>query len=215
MTGDVAALAVGEHEQARARARARRRASSASQPATPSRSKQASCGLTATQAGPGGVDQREAVREHRGGGLERGRLRLAAPTRRSTSRAISCAAAKRLGEAARAPRTRDSSAPGHSRAGIGIDPEDDLRLARRDRGGEAVAERDDRAGDASPAPDKAPPVAVLLDGLLEARAGGEARDPAGGDRHRLARARVAALAGAALGDVELAEAGEVDFLARR
>jgi hypothetical protein len=53
---------------------------------------------------------------------------------------------------------------------------------------------------------------LLLDGLLEARPGSEARDAAGGDRHRLARTRVATLAGPALGDVELAEAGEVDVL---
>src|SRR5262249_55672726 len=53
----------------------------------------------------------------------------------------------------------------------------------------------------------------LLDGLLEARAGREARHPAGGDGHRLAGARIAPLASAALGDVELPESGEVDVLA--
>src|SRR5687768_5987811 len=54
----------------------------------------------------------------------------------------------------------------------------------------------------------------LLDGLLEARARREARDLARGDLHRLARARVAALAGAPLGDVELAESGERDLVTR-
>src|SRR3954468_17345894 len=52
---------------------------------------------------------------------------------------------------------------------------------------------------------------LLLDGLLEARPGGEARDAGRGDRHRLARTRVAALAGAAVGDVELPEARERDL----
>ena len=49
---DVAALGIGEHEQAAARARARRRVRARSSRAAPRRSKQASCGLTATHAGP-------------------------------------------------------------------------------------------------------------------------------------------------------------------
>ena len=48
---DVAALAVGDHEQARRRGRARRPRASAAQPGAPRRSKHASCGLTATHAG--------------------------------------------------------------------------------------------------------------------------------------------------------------------
>src|SRR5205823_12248666 len=52
----------------------------------------------------------------------------------------------------------------------------------------------------------------LLDGLLQARAGGEARNLARRDGHRLAGAGVATLARAALGDVELPETGEAHVL---
>src|SRR5688500_11472962 len=111
-------------------------------------------------------------------------------------------------------RARDSAmlatAPGHSFAGSGSIPSTtcDSRPAT------AAARRSPNriAGDASPATDKASPPSPLLDGLLEARAGGEARHLARRDLHRLAGARVAALARAALGDVELAEARERDFI---
>src|SRR5947207_386173 len=50
-----------------------------------------------------------------------------------------------------------------------------------------------------------------LDGALQRRAGTEARHLACGDLDPLAGLRVDALAGTALGDGELAEAGEVHF----
>src|ERR1700743_2485468 len=54
-----------------------------------------------------------------------------------------------------------------------------------------------------------------LDFGLERRAGGEARHFAARDRDPLAGARIHALARAALGDVEFAEAGEADLVAGR
>src|SRR4051812_49703509 len=56
-------------------------------------------------------------------------------------------------------------------------------------------------------------VPSALDRVLEARAGREARSLGGGDLHRLARGRVGALAGVAMGDGELAEARDGDVLA--
>ena len=74
MTGDVAALAVGEHEQAgsaRVRADGLER-----EPAGEAEALEARELRLGGHAGrPGGVDQRERVREHGGGRLERGRLR--------------------------------------------------------------------------------------------------------------------------------------------
>ena len=52
-----------------------------------------------------------------------------------------------------------------------------------------------------------------LDGVLEPRAGREARGLGGGDLHRLARGRVGALARVAVGDGELPEASDGDVLA--
>ena len=52
---------------------------------------------------------------------------------------------------------------------------------------------------------------AALDRLLQRRAGGEARHAAGRDLDPLAGLRVHALAGAAVGDRELAEAGEADL----
>ena len=96
----VAALAVGDHEQAVV-ARARPRCSSASQPGAPSRSKQASWSLTATHAGPGRLDR------------ERGSARR--PPRPSRLRA-----SVRLRRARR--RRAASTAAGQSAAGSGSSP---------------------------------------------------------------------------------------------
>jgi hypothetical protein len=63
---DVAALAVGEHEQA-ALARVRADVLEREPAGAPRRSKHASCGLTATQAGPAASISAQAVREHRRG----------------------------------------------------------------------------------------------------------------------------------------------------
>ena len=96
--------------------------------------------------------------------------------------------------------------------GMRVEAADDLRLALRHRRGEAVAEVRGGHGCACRAPLTAPGVReVLLDGLLEARAGGEARDLRRRDLHRLTGTRVATLTGAALRDVELAETGEGDL----
>jgi hypothetical protein len=87
---------------------------------------------------------------------------------------------------------------------IGVEAQDDLGLAVGDRGGQPVGEVAGRltAGELRGAVQGE---LAALDGLLEARAGGEARDLGGGDLDRLTRARVHTLARAALGDVELAE----------
>src|SRR4051812_17048535 len=55
-------------------------------------------------------------------------------------------------------------------------------------------------------------LAGAVDGRLEARAGGELRGLAGLDLHGLARLRVTTRAGVALGDGELAEAGQPDLV---
>src|SRR5215207_539888 len=102
-----------------------------------------------------------------------------------------------------------------ARAGLGRDRSRRRSATRAPRRRPRGGRRRERPGGA-PAADRRrrpprPAVRRLLDGLLEAGAGGEARDLAGGDGHRLARARVATLAGAAAGDVELAEARERDL----
>src|SRR4051794_21129272 len=56
-------------------------------------------------------------------------------------------------------------------------------------------------------------VGLLLQGLLQPRAGRELRDPRGRDLDGLAGARVHALARAALGDAELPEAREIHLAA--
>ena len=207
--GDVAALAVGEHEQAGGAGVRRSVASSASQPAEPRRSKQASCGLTATQAGPAAsISARQwASTAAAASARRRGAGPPGAP-RRGGSASTSA-------DARRSRCSPDGLAAGPARgwAGSGSIP----RTICDSRAATAAASRSPKR---RASPGRAPnvagarpaPASVLLDGLLEARAGGEARDAAGGDRHRLARTRVATLAGAALGDVELAEAGEVDVL---
>ena len=179
----VAALAVGSTSRPAARACAQV-ASSASQPANPRRSKQASCGLTATQAGPAAsISARQwrarrrrpcadaGWRARRGGAGARGRWR-----RRARRRAPRAGRRRPAARPATAGRGRDRSR-GRS-ATRGRRPP--RRDGRRKRG---------RRLERSPAPGTAP--ARLLDGLLEARAGGEARHLARRDRHRLARAGVA------------------------
>ena len=58
---DVAALGVGEHQQAGGAGMLDGLPASACQPAAPRRSKHATCGLTADAGRPGGVDDRAAV----------------------------------------------------------------------------------------------------------------------------------------------------------
>ena len=79
--GHVAPLAVGDHEQAVIAGEDATVASSASHPGAPRRSKQASCGLTATQAGPRGSDRGAAMLDHRRGGLSARGLRWRQPSR--------------------------------------------------------------------------------------------------------------------------------------
>ena len=133
----VAALAVGEHEQARgARVRADGLERERAGEAEPLEARE--LGLGGDAGGPGGVDQRERVREHGGRRLERGRLRLGRRGAGDVARDL-----VRGGEALREVRPRLGRMVERSRpqaGGIGIDPEDDLRLARRDGGGEAIAE---------------------------------------------------------------------------
>ena len=82
--------------------------------------------------GAGGVDQRAAVHEHGGG-------RLGGGGRRARGVRGVGGADERDGEALALlagglARVRPQA------GGIGVDPEDDLRLAGRDRGGEPIAE---------------------------------------------------------------------------
>jgi hypothetical protein len=89
---------------------------------------------------------------------------------------------------------------------VGIQSEDDLGLALRDEGSQPVCEmptgRDPgmlRAAGGQ---------RLVVDGLLQARAGRETRDLRGLDLDRLTRTWVHALTRTALGDMELAEPGE-------
>src|SRR4051812_30804874 len=148
---------------------ARVTASRAAQPSAPRRSKQASCGLTATTASP-----------------------TASMTARQWSWTASAALAAR-------------SATGHSRIGSGSSPRTTWEL----RWATSSASRSAKCGPAGRWDISGLPSG--LDGLLEARARGEARDAGRLDVDRLARARVDALARAAIGDVELAEARERDL----
>ena len=216
--GDVAALAVGEDEQARPRGACSTTSVSAAHPGAPRRSKQASCGLTATQAGPAAsISARQCA---------------------TTAAAARSAGVPPVGH--RSQRLRPQA------RGVGIEPEDDLRLAVGDHRGQAVGEVRPRRRRARRRTAGDPPVVVFgrggnraargvgtmlsaplvgggrahgrarrclvsrsaVDGLLQARAGGEARHLRRGDLDRLARAGVHALASTAVGDVELAEPGE-------
>ena len=171
---DVAALAVGDRQQPGLAGGVRRPRSSAAQPGAPRRSKQASCGLTATQAGPARSIRRAAVR------------RATAAAARSAAGASSPPGADPTRQQAWPGRGR-----GRDRSGCGAlrrAPPADPRTRRREN-------RCSRP----------------LDLGLQGRAGGEAGNLAARNRDPLAGARVDALAGPALGDVEFAEAGEADL----
>src|SRR5437763_8285249 len=151
---------------------------SAAQPAAPSRSKQASCGLTATHAAP-----------------------AASTTARQCP--ATAAAARSAGDP---PAGAGEAAAGHRRIGSGSSP-------RTTWDSRPVTASTSRSPKGSGRASLGPPLSGLecvsaVDGLLEARARGEARHFRGRDLDRLARARVHTLAGAALGDVELPEARE-------
>ena len=187
-----------------ARARVRADGSSASQPAKPSRSKHASWGLAATHAGPAAsISAREwastAAAASAGGG--------AGAAGRSGGDG---GAAERGGEAPRGSPVASTRGPPQARRDRGRSRGRSATRAPRPR--RRAVRRSAGAGPLT-AGARHGRRCQLLDGLLEARAGGEARHLAGRDRHRLARAGVATLAGAALGDVELPEAGEADLLA--
>src|SRR4051812_37411665 len=178
--------------------------SRASQPGKPSRSKHASCGLTATQAGPAAsISARQWP--SMAAAVSSRVWRPPSPRSSAADRSTSCSAMT--------SRARDSTsaatASGHSFAGAGSIP----RTIWDSRAATAEARRSPNgvAGDASPATDKSVARPTLLDGLLQARSGREAGDAARGDLHRLAGPRIPPLARAALGDVELPEARERDL----
>ena len=108
----VAALAVGDDQQAGLAGARRRPRRAPPSPGAPSRSKQASCGLTATQAGAGALDQRAAV----GGDGAGGDLGRRALDRRA--RSVAGAAAPDRGRGRGRPgcgARRRASAPVRSR----------------------------------------------------------------------------------------------------
>src|SRR5919106_4035782 len=164
--------------------------SSASQPGAPSRSKQASCGFTATQAGPADT--------------------IAARQWSTTASAV-WVRAKR--PPAAVPPKR-SSASGQSAAGSGSSPS----TTRLRRSSTSAASRSQKCSRREP-PVKSCATGVYarsggaLDGLLEAGARAETRHPARRDLDLLAGLRVHALPGAPVGDRELPEAGEADVSA--
>jgi hypothetical protein len=86
-----------------------------------------------------GVDERKAVGEHRRRGLERGGVESALSGRRELShRHMGIRERSRqLGARLGGPIERVRPQAGR----VGIDPEHDLRLAGRDRGGEPVSKR--------------------------------------------------------------------------
>ena len=86
------------------------------------------------------------------------------------------------------------------RLGIGVEPEANLTAALFDERRQPVSELRGHVGLSA--------CDLALDFGLQRRTGGEARDLAARDRDPLAGAGVHALARAALGDVEFAEAGE-------
>jgi hypothetical protein len=90
--------------------------------------------------------------------------------------------------------------------GVGVEPQDDLGLALRDEGVQPVGEV--QTGRGPGLLRVAGLQRLVVDGLLETRAGREARHLRRRDLDRLAGARVHSLTGAALGDMELAEPGE-------
>src|SRR4051812_35047080 len=171
--------------------RARRHvAASAAHPGAPRRSKHATCGLAATHAGPAAA--------------------ISAAQCASTAAAARSAGEPSCGAA--------STASGHSRAGSGSSP----RTTCERRSATSAASRapkrsvritDGSADAAAGIGDPGPLRARLLERSLELGPGRELRHARGRDVDRLAGARVHALARAALGDAELAEAGEVHLAA--
>ena len=202
---DVAALAVGDHEQPAARP-ASQASARAAHPGAPRRSKQASWSLTAAQAGAGGLDQGAAVKRDRaacplgrraaGRGRAGDRLAAAAARDRDRARARPGSGARRRPRARRSAKFTVESAPAGG-------PPAGRRARHRVHGPRLAAPRARRK----------PAELAALDCLLETRAGGEPGHLAARDRDALLRLRVDALAGAPLGDVELAEAGEADLAA--
>src|SRR4051794_24200482 len=157
-------------------------ADSAAPPGAPRRSKQATCGLTAT---------------------------IAAPTASITARqwARTAAAARAAGVVPSAAR----AAPGQRRPGSGSRPSTICDSRSATIAASRSATWMSPAACAAPDGGGAPGWGLALDGLLEAGPGGEARHLGGRDLDRLAGAGMHTLAGAAIGDVELAEAGERDL----
>ena len=129
---DVAALAVGEHEQAGGASVLAGRLER--EPAGGAEALEArELRLDGDAGGAGGVDQRAAVDEHRGGGLCGGG---SGPGRAGGIGGVDERDREALALLA------DGLADVRPQAGgIGVDPEDDLRLAGGDRRGEPVAER--------------------------------------------------------------------------
>ena len=175
----VAALAVGDHEQAGVARRVARRRSSAAQPGRAEALEARELRLDRDAGRAGRLDRRDAVARRR---------------RRPCASAGSPAAAAA------------SSADGPELGRVGVEPEHDLAAAllyeRREPVGEAVA-RVTRAWRRDSA----------LDGVLSAEPAREPRHLAGRDLDPLAGLRVHALTRAAIGDGELAEAGEADLSA--
>jgi hypothetical protein len=186
--GDVATLAVGEHEQAGAvRVRAHRLQR---EPAREAEALEAGeLRLDGDARRPRGVDERRAVREHGGGGLDaRRRARgareragrggagtdRARPRRRAEARGLLGVGELEREVSAQLSGRGEHVAPQVQR--VGIDPEDDLRLARRHGGGDPVTERDGARRRPVPVPGRRRPATGaqlghgrrLLDGLLEA-----------------------------------------------
>ena len=165
--------------------------SSASQPGAPSRSKQASCGLTATQAGPAAT--------------------IAARQWSVTASAV-CARARRAAPGS-PPDPRHGLRP--QRCRVGVEPEHDTTAALLNERRKPVGEMRRRAPGSQGLTRRRRVLRAALDCALQRGAGAEARHPAGGDLDLLAGLRVHALTGAAVGDRELPEAGEVDLSTAR
>src|SRR3954470_9563475 len=154
---------------------------SAIQPGAPRRSKQATCGFTATQAGPAAA--------------------------MSAAQCTATAAAARSAGAPSAGAT--ATASGHRRAGSGSRP----RTTCDSRSPTSAASRAPKAAPTGRWGAGCRTGLAALQGLLQAGARTELRHARRGDLDRLAGARMDALARAALGDAELAEAREVHLAA--
>jgi hypothetical protein len=97
--------------------------------------------------------------------------------------------------------------------GVGVEPQDDLGLALRDEGVQPVGEV--QTGRRPAVLRVAGPQRLVVDGLLQTRAGREARHLRCRDLDRRTRTRMHALTRTALGDMELAEPGERHVAASR